>query len=229
MRTTPTVGTRRFRRCSLGVEDGALVVTDRHRTTRKFPLNEGKRSPTESLSVLPEPMGAFRAQFAVLDGNGNALVVGNGGEWDWVEYQEVLIAAGLTRRGEFRSEPVRHVREDGLILEDGTWFRFVPAAGTLTLIFSLLTGSGVLPAALGWVIVLALAGYVATAFASGAFGKGRRGKGADQEEAFMATGDSSVFDDDVAAPPSDPDTAPPATSSSDSRAGGGHANEGPSA
>ena len=58
-------------------------------------------------------MGAFPAQFAVLDGNGDALVVGNGGDWDWVEYQEVLMAAGLTRRGEFRSEPVRHVATTG--------------------------------------------------------------------------------------------------------------------
>ena len=97
------------------------------------------------------------------------------------------------------------LRHDGLVLEDGTWFRWVPAAGSLTLIFSLLTGSGILPAALGWVIVLALAGYVAFAFASGAFSKGRRGKGADQEEAYMATGDSSVFDRDPAAPPPNPD------------------------
>jgi hypothetical protein len=77
------------------------------------------------------------------------------------------------------------------------------------MIFALLTGSGVLPAALGWVIVLALAGYVAAAFASGACSKGRRGKGADQEEAYLATGDSSVFDDDVAAKPSNPDAEPP--------------------
>jgi len=54
------------------------------------------------------------------------------------------------------------------------------------------------------VIVLGLAGYVAAAFASGAFSKGRRGKGADQEEAFIATGDSSVFDE----PPTSPDAEP---------------------
>lgn len=211
MKTTPTHGTRAFRRCSLGVEDGALVVTDRSGTTRSFPLNKGAESPAESLSVYPEPMNAFRTQIVVLDGNGEALVIGNLGDWDWVEFQEVLQRGGLTRRGEFRSEPVQRVRADGLTLEDGTWFKWVPAVGTLTLVFALLTGAGVLPAALGWVIVLALAAYVVAAFASGAFGKGRRGKGADQEEAFMATGDMSVFDDDVSAPPSDPNAEPPAT------------------
>jgi hypothetical protein len=154
-------------------------------------------------------MGAFRTQIVVLDGNAEALVIGNLGDWDWVEYQEVLKQAGLSRRGEFRGEPVQQLRKDGLTLEDGNWFKWVPAAGTLTLAFSLLTGAGVLPAAIGWLIVLLLAGYVATAFASGAFSKGRRGKGADQEEAFMATGDMSVFDDDVAAPPSSPTAEPP--------------------
>ena len=162
--------------------------------------------------VMPEPMNAFWAQAAVLDGKGEALAIRRvGGVWDSLEIQEFIAAAGLTKRAEILTAPMENLRDDGLVLQDGTWFKWVPSAGTLTLIFSLLTGSGVLPAVLGWVMVLALAGYVAFAFASGAFTKGRRRKGTDQEEAFMATGDSSVFDNDLAAPPSNPNAERPGT------------------
>jgi hypothetical protein len=193
----------------MGVEDGAFVVADRKGVSRRFPLNQGPESPAEFLAAFGEPMGAFRTQALILDGKGETLAMSHVGDWDSIELEEFIQAAGLTKRAEFLAEPKQDVRHDGLVLEDGTWTKWVPAAGTLTLAFSLLTGAGVLPAAIGWVIVLLLAGYVATAFASGAFSKGRRGKGADQEEAFMATGDMSVFDDDVAAPPSSPTAEPP--------------------
>jgi hypothetical protein len=154
-------------------------------------------------------MDAFRAQIVIQDGNGEALAITPLGDWDTIELTEFLKEAGLPERGENLAAPKQNLRHDGLVLEDGTWFKWVPAAGTLTLVATLLTGSGVLPGAIGWVIVLALAGYVAFAFVSGAFSKGRRGKGADQEEAFLATGDLSAFDDDPAAPPSNPKTEPP--------------------
>ena len=211
MKITPTNGTRQFRRSFMGVEGDALVVGDRRGESRRFPLKQGPDSPAELLAVFPEPMDAFRAQITILDGKGESLAISHIGTWDSVELEEFVQAAGLTKRAEFLPAPAENLRHDGLVLEDGTWFKWVPAAGTLTLVFALLTGAGVLPAALGWVIVLALAGYVATAFASGAFGKGRRGKGADQEEAFMATGDSSVFDTpDESSPPS-PRSEPPET------------------
>lgn len=211
MKITPTHGTRQFRRSYLGVEGDILVVGDRKGVSREFPLRAGPDSPAELLAVFAEPLNAFRSQLAILDGKGEALVVSHVGAWDSVELEEFIQAAGLTKRAEFLSAPPDNLRHDGLVLEDGTWFKRVPAVGTLTLVFALLTGAGVLPAALGWVIVLALAGFVATAFASGAFSKGRRGKGADQEEAFMATGDSSVFDDPAHPSPSDPKPEPPQT------------------
>jgi hypothetical protein len=195
----------------MGVEDGAFVVGDRKGVSRRFPLNQGSDSPAELLAVFPDPMGAFRSQTLILDGKGQALAVSHVGDWDSVELEEFIQVAGVTKRAEFLGAPVQNLRHDGLVLEDGTWFKWVPAAGTLTLVFALLTGGGVLPAALGWVIVLALAGYVATAFASGAFSGGRRGKGADEEEEFMATGDASVFDDAPGSPPSNPNAEPPET------------------
>jgi hypothetical protein len=173
---------------------------------RRFPLKQGPESPTDFLAVMfKEGSPPFRSQAIVLDGNGEALAVSHVGDWDSLELEEFIAAAGLNQRVELLPAPMNNLREDGLILEDGTWFQRVPAAGTLTLIVSLLTGSGVIPAALGWVIVLALAGYVLAAFTSGAFSKGRRGKGAAQEEAYIATGDSSVFDQ----PPSNPNAEPP--------------------
>ena len=184
----------------MGVEGDVMVVGDRKGVSRRFPLKQGPESPTEFLAVMAEPMGAFRSQALILDGKGEALAISHVGDWDSVELDEFIASAGLAERVELLPAPMENLRHDGLVLEDGTWFKWVPAAGTLTLIFSLLTGSGILPAALGWVIVLGLAGYVAAAFASGAFGKGRRGKGADQEEAFLATGDLSVRDDDLAQP-----------------------------
>jgi len=189
----------------MGVEGDALVVGDRKGVSRRFPLHQGSESPAEFVMVMSEPMGAFRSQAVILDGKGEALAISHVGDWDSLELQEFLDAAGLTQRAESPPAPMENLRDDGLVLEDGTWFKSVPAAGTLTLIFSLLTGSGVLPTVVGWVIVLALAGYVAAAFASGAFSKGRRGKGADQEDAYMATGDSSVFDDPPSNPTEEPD------------------------
>jgi hypothetical protein len=194
----------------MGVEGDSMIVGDRKGVSRRFPLKQGPESPAEFVMVMSEPMGAFRSQAVILDGKGEALAISHVGDWDGVEFEEFLNAAGLTQRAESLPAPMASVRHDGLVLEDGTWFKWVPAAGTLTLIASLLTGSGVLPAALGWVIVLALAGYVAFAFASGAFSKGRRGKGADLEDAYLATGDSSVFDRKPEAPPSNPTAEPPA-------------------
>lgn len=210
MKITPTDGTRQFRRSYMGVEGDAFVVGDRKGVSRQFPLRQGPESPTELLAVMSEPMGAFRSQVLILDGNGEALAISHVGDWDTVELEDFVVAAGLKKRVELLPAPMKNLRHDGLVLEDVTWFKWVPAAGTLTMIFALLTGSGVLPAALGWVIVLALAGYVAFAFASGAFSKGRRGKGADVEDAYRATGDSSVFDRNPAAPPSNPTAEPPA-------------------
>lgn len=211
MRITPTDGTRQFRRSYMGVEGDDLVISDRKGVSRRFPLKHGPDSPAELLAVFPEPMNAFRSQIAILDGKGEAVCRSHVGAWDSVELEEFIQAADLTKRAEFLAVPPEDLRHDGLVLEDGAWFKWVPAAGSLTLISALLTGAGVLPPALGWVIVLALAGYVGTAFASGAFSKGRRGKGADQEEAFMATGDSSVFDEPAASSPANPTSEPPET------------------
>jgi hypothetical protein len=183
-----------------------FVVGDRKGESRRFPLKQGTESPAEFVMVMSEPMGAFRSQAVILDGKGEALAISHVGDWDGLELEEFINAAGLTQQADSLTAPMENLRGDGLIIEDATWFKWVPVAGTLTLLFSLLTGSGVLPAALGWVIVLALAGYVVTAFASGAFSKGRRGKGADQEDAYMATGDSSVFDEPAPDPDREPDS-----------------------
>jgi len=149
MKITPTNGTRRFRRSYMGVEADAVVVGGRKGVSRRFPLHQGPESPAEFVMVMSEPMGAFRSQAVILDGKGEALAISHVGDWDSLELEEFLDTARLTQRAESLSAPMENLRDDGLVLEDGTWFNWVPAAGTLTLVFSLLTGSGYSPPASG--------------------------------------------------------------------------------
>ncbi|MEW6477240.1 MAG: hypothetical protein AB1679_33725 [Actinomycetota bacterium] len=194
MKITPTHGTRRFRRaCSLTVEDDALVVTDRKGTVRRFPLNQGPTSPAVSVMISATPFEAFRSQRTIVDGSGEILVLCYVGDWDAVEWLEFERAAGLPKDVELSGEPKTRLRQDGLVLEDGTWWRWAPQAGTLAFVAAMITGAGVVPAVLGSIVVLGLVVYIVVALTSGAYGKGRRGKGADAEEAFAA-GDDHAWD-----------------------------------
>jgi hypothetical protein len=203
VKITPDRGTRRFRRaCSLAVEDGVLVATDRKGTTRRFPLNQDLTSPAASVMISATPFGAFRDQSTIIDGNGEVLVLTYVGDWDTIEWGELEQAAGLTKDVEYHAEPKTQLRQDGLVLEDGTWWRWAPQAGTLAFVVAMVGGVGGAPGVLAWIVVLGLVVYLVLALTSGAYGKGRRGKGAAEAEALMA-GDEAAWKDlirDVAGP-----------------------------
>src|SRR4051812_26887749 len=117
MKITPTDGTRRFRRSYMGVEGAAMVVGDRKGVSRRFPLKHGSESPAEFVMVMSEPMGAFRSQAVVLDGKGEALAISHVGDWDGLELEEFIAAAGLSQRAESLTAPMENLRHDGLVLE----------------------------------------------------------------------------------------------------------------
>jgi len=184
--TSPTAGTRSFRnKTSLAVRNNALVVTDRKGTQRTFPLNSGPTSPAKTVMVVPEPYGAFRDQWAILDGNGEALVIGYVGDWDTVEAEEIDLAAGLGAGIEHRAAPRTELRQDGLFLQDGVWWRYAPRAGSVAFLVALITQSGFLPGVLGWPLVAALMAFLVIGMTSGAYGKHRRGKGAAVKDAIL--------------------------------------------
>jgi hypothetical protein len=194
IKVTPTVGTRAFRnRTSLAVQDGMLIVRDRKGTERRFPLNAGPSSPSRRVIILPNIDGAFRDQWAILDGNDEAIALGYVGDWDAVERAEIDRPAGLTPGIENRDAPRAEVREDGLILEDGTWWKRAPHAGSVALVIAFATVAGALPAALGWPVVIALMAFLVIGMTSGAYGKARRGKGAAVEDAIIS-GDEDAYE-----------------------------------
>jgi hypothetical protein len=190
--TSPTGGTRSFRhKTSLAVRNNTLVVTDRKGTQRTFPLNAGPTSPTKTVLILPEPDGAFRDQWAILDGNAEALVIGYVGDWDTVETEEINLAAGLGAGIENRAAPRTELRHDGLFLQDGVWWRYAPHAGSVAFVVALITQAGFLPAALGWPLVAALMAFLVLGMTSGAYSKHRHGKG-DAVEAAILAGDEDA-------------------------------------
>jgi hypothetical protein len=194
MKVVPDSGTRSFRnRTSVAVENGSLIATDRKGTERKFPLNAGTSSPARHVTIMAEPYGAFRTQWAILDGDGEALVLGYLGDWDPLELDEVEKAAGLAPGIENLRAPRAAVRHDGLMLEDGTWWKWAPKAGMVAFLVAGLTTAGVLPAALGWPIAAALMVFLAVGMTSGAYGKQRRGKSGAAHDAILA-GDDEAFD-----------------------------------
>ena len=136
--------------------------------------------------IMPTIDGAFRDQWAILDGNGEAIALGYVGDWDSDETTEIDRAANLTLGIENRDAPRAELREDGLILEDGTWWRLAPRAGSVALVIAFLTVAGVLPAALGWPVVVALMAFLVIGMTSGAYGKGRRTKSRAIVEAIMS-------------------------------------------
>jgi hypothetical protein len=187
IKVTPTVGTRSFRnRTSMEVQDGTLILRNRKGTERRFPLNAGPSSPSKNVMIMPNADGAFRDQWAILDGNGEAIALGYVGDWDSDETTEIDRAANLTLGIENRDTPRTEVREDGLILEDGTWWMQAPRAGSVAFVIAFLTVAGVLPAALGWPVVVALMAFLVIGMTSGAYGRGRRTKTRDMAEAIMS-------------------------------------------
>lgn len=210
-RTSPTGGTRSFRnKTSLAVSDNALVVSDRKGTQRTFPLHAGPASPAKTVMVVPEPYGAFRDQWAILDGNGEALVIGYVGDWDTVEAEEIDLAAGLAAGIEHRAVPRTELRHDGLFLQDGVWWRYAPRAGSVAFVVALITQAGFLPAALGWPVAVALMAFLVLGMTSGAYGKHRRGKGAAVKDAILAGDEDArrkAFEEALNQP--DPTDAPP--------------------
>ena len=216
---TPTTGTRTFRnRTSMAVQDGTLIVRDRKNAERRFPLNAGPSSPSRRVIIMPNIDGAYRDQWAILDGNGEAIALGYVGDWDADERAQIDGPAGLTLAVENRDTPRTEVRADGLILVDGTWWQLAPKAGSVALVIAFVTVAGVLPAALGWPVVVALMAFLVIGMTSGAYGKARRGKGAAVEDAIIS-GDEVAYRkarDDLArgsSPPNatDPDSPETAT------------------
>jgi hypothetical protein len=176
----------------MAVENGDLVVTDRKGTERRFPLNSGPTSPARYMVISPNAPGAFRIQWAIVDGSDEVLVLGYIGDWDSVETEEIERAAGLSIGSEDRDTPKTELRHDGILLEDGTWWKLAPAAGSVAFVVALITGAGALPAALGWPLVVALMAFLVIGMTSGAYGKHRRGKGAAVDDAIL-TGDKEAF------------------------------------
>jgi hypothetical protein len=193
MKVVPTGGTRAFRnRTSVAVEGGVLVATDRKRTERRFPLNAGASSPARQVLVLEEPDGAFRTQWAILDGKDEALVVGYVGDWDSLELEDIERAAGLKPGIERRAAPRRELRQDGLVLEDGTWWQWAPKAGMVAFVVAGITNAGFLPAVVGWPVAAALMVFLVLGMTSGAYGKHRAGKSPAADAAILA-GDDEAF------------------------------------
>lgn len=215
IKVTPAVGTRTFRnRTSIAVHDGNLIVRDRKGNERRFPLNAGPSSPSRRVIIMPNTDGAFRDQWAILDGKGEAIALGYVGDWDADERAEIDRPAGLTRGVENRDTPRTEVREDGLILEDGTWWMLAPRAGSVALVIAFVTVAGVLPAALGWPVVAALMAFLVIGMTSGAYGKGRRTKSRAAADAILS-GDEEASRkalEDLGIDPN-PATDPPATAS----------------
>ena len=164
---------------------GATVVTDRKKGVRRFPLNSGPSSPARSLYVS---MPSGPSQWAIVDGNGEVLVVGWSAYWDTVEQELFERAAGLPIGIDDRSTPLtaEDLRHDGLYLDDGIWWAYAPRAASLALPVGAITQAGWFPAVLGWLIVAALMVFMVVGMTSGAYGKGRRGKGAAALDALMA-------------------------------------------
>jgi hypothetical protein len=194
MKVGPTGGTRAFRnRTSVGVENRTLTATNRKGVERRFPLDGGPSSPARHVTVVAEPDGAFRTQWAILDGNEEALLVGFLGDWDSLEMDDVERAAGLKPGIENRPAPRTEVRRDGLILEDGTWWQWAPKAGMVAFVLAGITNAGFLPAVVGWPVVAALMVFLVLGMTSGAYGKHRPGKSAAAHAALRA-GDDEAFD-----------------------------------
>jgi hypothetical protein len=192
VKVVPDSGTRRFRnRASLRVENRTLIATNRKGVERRFPLDAGPSSPARSVLVSPESDGAFPPQWAILDGNGEAVIVGYVGDWDAWEFEDFEEAAGLKRGIEHRSAPPT-VRQDGLILEDGTWWAWAPKAGMVAFVVAGITNAGFLPAVVGWPVAGALTVFLVVGMTSGAYGKHREVVGAAAaEEAIAAGGDEA--------------------------------------
>ena len=194
MKVAPDSGTRAFRnRTSVRVENRTLIATNRKGVERKFPLDAGPPSPARHVTVMAEPDGAFRTQWAIVDGNEEALVVGYLGDWDSLEMEDIERAAGLKPGIENRATPRTEVRHDGLVLEDGTWWQWAPKAGMVAFVVAGITNAGFLPGLVGWPVAAALMVFLVVGMTSGAYGKQRKGKSAAAHAALLA-GDDEGFD-----------------------------------
>lgn len=212
MKVRPNTGTRGFRnRTSVQVENHTLIATDRKGVERRFPLDAGPSSPARHMTVMAESRGAFRTQWAILDGNEQALLVGYLGDWDSLEMDDIERAAGLKPGLERRASPRTEVRDDGLVLEDGTWWQWAPKAGMVAFIVAIVTNGGFLPAAVGWPLAAALMVFLVIGMTSGAYGKHREGKSAAAHAALRA-GDEEAFEralEEARNPPENPEAEPP--------------------
>lgn len=166
----PGRGTWRYRRnCSLRLEDGALVATDRRKRETRVLLNGGPQSPVAHLSHFrTEPNASY-----YVDGNGDAVIkVVEPARWDPDTEFAMAKAAGLRVDS---TELIHPVRADGVVLDDAQWAepRYVFAALGFAQFIVALAKLGVLEIMPWLLVVITLDVYALVALFSGRyFGSG---------------------------------------------------------
>jgi hypothetical protein len=191
MSIAPRRGTRKYRRnARLTLADGCLVATDRHGRSSSVPLDGSKTAPSWAVT-RPDHKGK-RTEMAILDGNGDAFVIAEHGDWDGFERIDLLDAAGL-KMGSRLAEDVPRLRSDGRVVLDSTWWRWSPVVGPVSFAVGMLSGGDVVPRWIGFPLVLAGFLYLMAALASGAFSRPRVGKGYEAEMALIS-GDPRALD-----------------------------------
>ncbi len=186
----PTRGTRRFRRnARLEIRDGRFVATDRHGRSSSVALDGSPFAPCRAVT-RPDRKGK-RTELAILDGNGDAFVIAEHGDWDSFERIDLMDAAGI-RMGSRLEADVPSLRDDGCVVLDSTWWRWSPIVGSGAFAVGMFSGGGVIPRGIGFSLVVVAFVYLMAAVASGAFGRERQGKAYKAENALMAGDPTAV-------------------------------------
>jgi hypothetical protein len=170
---------RGFRRnCRLALREGKLVVTDRRQRVFRFALDGSPRAP-EAYEV-----NTLGPEWLVVDGNGQALVVGFSEAWDVIEIRDFFETAGVEVR--WRADPLPPLREDGVRLEPSPWPYWVAAMPPIGLAGVVLARLDILPPVPVLLFAALTLAAGAVMWARGFFAPARRGPGVVAGEKLIA-------------------------------------------
>lgn len=182
-------GTRRFRRnARITVHDGKMVITDRRRRSRSFPLDDSPERPAYLLAFMPSEDNRGTA-VAVADGKERLLANVDVASFGYDQLAALEQAAGLTRKFRMHPAELGPWHPEGLQLLDTNFWAWGPVAGPIGFAVGATANAGFLPKWLGLPLLGISFAYLMGGLFSGAYTwhiKKPKGAPAEQAERFAS-------------------------------------------